>query len=98
MLFTDAPVVTQEQTFIHTKEDERTEVICTVHASPKAKVEWFKNGKLLGSGEGILSDRGNRHTLLLPGIRQSTFGVYECRATNKYGQDSSRTKVSGKDF
>ena len=58
-------------------------------------MEWFKNGAPLSKAEGITSRRGNRHTLLLPGIRRRTFGDYECRATNKYGQDMSTTRVSG---
>lgn len=90
-----APLVEQEQTFIHTRENDETEVVCIVHSSPKAKVEWFKNGQLLKSGEGIVSHRNNRHTLLLPGITQSTFGTYSCRATNKFGSDERTTQVSG---
>ena len=34
----DRPIVEQEQTFIHTSGTDRMEVVCTVHASPKAKV------------------------------------------------------------
>ena len=58
-------------------------------------MRWFKNGAPLSKEEGITSKRGNRHTLLLPGIRRRTFGDYECRASNKYGEDSSTTRVSG---
>ena len=36
--FADRPIVEQEQTFIHTSGTDRMEVVCTVHASPKAKV------------------------------------------------------------
>ena len=90
-----APIVEQEQTFIHTREDDETEVICKVHASPRAKVEWFKNGKPLEQDQAILSERGNRHILLLPGIKESTFGVYMCRASNKFGKDERTTEVSG---
>ena len=94
-LFPDAPTVEAEQTFIHTRENDETEVVCVVHSSPKAEVTWYKNGKPLLSSEGIVSDRGNRHTLLLPGIRQSTFGEYRCRAENKFGFDERTTEVSG---
>ena len=37
-----------QQTFIHTKETDETEIVCVVHASPRAKVEWFKNGQKMG--------------------------------------------------
>ena len=41
-IFTDQPEIEQEETFIHTQEGDETEVICVVHASPKAEVKWFK--------------------------------------------------------
>ena len=91
----DAPRIEQEQTFIHTRENDETEVICIVHASPKAEVSWFKNGKPLRKDEGIFSQRSNRHILLLPGIKGSTFGTYSCKATNKFGSDERTTQVSG---
>jgi len=90
-----APVVEQEQTFIHTKENDETEVICKVHASPKAEVVWFRDGVPMTKEQGIFSQRGNRHSLLLPGIRESTFGIYKCKATNKFGSDEKTTEVSG---
>ena len=93
--FSDAPVVEQEQTFIHTREYDETEVICTVHASPKAEVVWFRDGIPMTKEQGIFSHRGNRHSLLLPGIRESTFGIYKCKATNKFGSDERTTEVSG---
>ena len=97
MLFvTDAPIIEQEQTFIHTREDDETEVVCNIHASPKADVTWYKNGFLMTEKEGIFTVRGNRHTLLLTGIRESTFGTYTCRAKNIFGSDERTTEVSGK--
>lgn len=96
MLFhVDKPVVEQEQTYIHTKEYDETEVVCIVHSSPKAIVEWFKNGQRLQDKDVILSHHKNRHTLLLAGILDSTFGEYKCRATNKFGSDEKTTIVSG---
>ena len=101
-LFADAPQVEQEQTFIHTNEYDETEVICIVHASPRAEVTWFKNGSPMSDDEGILNHRGNRYALILPGIKSSTFGQYKCKATNKFGSDEKTTEVSGnereKDF
>ncbi len=48
--------------------------------------------------QGIFSRVHNRHTLLLPGIKSSTYGVYTCRAENKFGADESTTEVSGTPF
>ena len=94
-MISDPPVVQQEQTFIHTTESDETEVTCTVHASPKAEVMWFKNGAPLHRDQGIFMDRGNRHSLILAGIKNPIFGVYKCKATNKFGSDERTTEVSG---
>ena len=45
-IFIDQPEIEQEETFIHTQEGDETEVICVVHASPKAEVKWFKVQRL----------------------------------------------------
>ena len=42
----DAPEIEQEETFIHTGEGDETEVICIVHASPKADIVWYKDGEV----------------------------------------------------
>eukprot|EP00096_Caligus_rogercresseyi_P000157 TRINITY_DN1043_c0_g1_i4.p1 TRINITY_DN1043_c0_g1~~TRINITY_DN1043_c0_g1_i4.p1 ORF type:complete len:469 (-),score=111.82 TRINITY_DN1043_c0_g1_i4:484-1890(-) len=90
------PSIETDQTYIHTRSNDETEVVCNVHASPKAKVTWFKDGSPLQEGEGIISERGSRHTLLLPGITSSTFGQYTCQAENEFGTAEVSTTVSGK--
>ncbi len=44
--FPDSPEIEQEETFIHTGEGDETEVICVVHSSPKADVQWYKDGRV----------------------------------------------------
>lgn len=88
-------MVQTEQTFIHTNEDDETEVICMVHASPKAEVVWFKNGEPVSKDQGIFSHHGSRHSIILPAFKESIFGVYKCKATNKFGSDEKTTEVSG---
>jgi len=95
------PTIEMQQTFIHTKETDETEIVCVVHASPRAKVEWFKNGQKMGDDDnkwGITSKIGNHHSLTLPPklLDESKFGVYTCKATNKYGTDEKMVEVSGK--
>ena len=69
-----------------------------MHSSPKAKVEWFKNGRPLGEREGHISTRGNKHSLHLFSMKEQTFGTYSCRAENKLGMDEKSTQVSGELF
>ena len=59
------PEIEQEETFIHTRDGDEVEITCTIHASPKAEVEWYKNGQLLEDSKWVITSRGNRHTLLL---------------------------------
>ena len=47
----DKPSIVLQQTFIHTKETDETEIVCVVHASPRATVEWLKDGQKMGDGE-----------------------------------------------
>ncbi len=51
LVFPDAPIVEQEQTYIHTREHDETEVVCVVHASPRAAVRWYKNGRIMDSDQ-----------------------------------------------
>ena len=59
------PEIEQEETFIHSRDGDEVEITCTIHASPKAEVEWYRNGQLLDPREMVTSTRGNRHTLML---------------------------------
>jgi len=89
------PEIDQNKLFIQNKEENEVEITCTVHASPVAKVTWFKDGKLLEPKNNVISRRGNRHTLLLPGIIEGDKnGSYECRAKNSLGEASASTDVS----
>eukprot|EP00092_Neocalanus_flemingeri_P008763 GFUD01009436.1.p1 GENE.GFUD01009436.1~~GFUD01009436.1.p1 ORF type:complete len:618 (+),score=134.10 GFUD01009436.1:101-1954(+) len=89
------PEIEQNKLFIHNKEENEVEITCTVHASPSAKVDWFKDGTLLEPKENVITKRGNRHTLLLPGIvKGDQRGTYECRAKNALGEAAASTEVS----
>lgn len=90
------PEIEQEETFIHTGEGDETEVICIVHSSPRAEVTWYKDGVLLDQSTHVIEQHGNRHTLTIPGVDDSKFGKYSCKAQNQYGEDQKTTEVSGK--
>jgi len=88
------PEIEQNKLFIQTKDENEVEIVCTVHASPAAKVEWFKDGDLLPPKENVITRRGNKHILLLPGIiKGDKIGLYECRAKNALGEASASTEV-----
>ena len=93
--FLDPPEIEQEETFIHTGEGDETEVICIVHASPKAKVTWLKDGFPVDESRNPVNQRGNRHTLVIPNVNEESFGDYTCEAQNSFGTQSKSTRVSG---
>jgi len=91
------PEIEQEETFIHSRDGDEVEITCTIHASPLAEVEWYKNGQLLETKKNVITKRGNRHSLLLQKIGETdTHGKYQCRAVNQYGEAMALTEVSGK--
>lgn len=90
------PTVEQEQTFIHTGAGDQTEVVCVVHASPHAKVTWLHNGQPIDTGNSLVNQRGNKHTLMLVDINEESFGKYTCKAKNELGEDERTTEISGK--
>ena len=62
------PEIEQEETFIHSRDGDEVEITCTIHASPKAEVEWYKNGQLLDDSKWVIESRLNKHTLHLQKI------------------------------
>ena len=91
------PEIEQEETFIHSRDGDEVEITCTIHASPLATVEWYKNGQLLDPKNNVITKRGNRHSLLLQKIGETnTHGKYQCRAINQFGEAMALTEVSGK--
>eukprot|EP00092_Neocalanus_flemingeri_P012338 GFUD01013302.1.p1 GENE.GFUD01013302.1~~GFUD01013302.1.p1 ORF type:complete len:508 (+),score=79.40 GFUD01013302.1:150-1673(+) len=91
------PEIEQEETFIHSRDGDEVEITCTIHASPLAEVEWYKNGQLLEINKNVITKRGNRHSLLLQKIGETdTHGKYQCRAVNQFGEAMALTEVSGK--
>eukprot|EP00090_Calanus_glacialis_P003066 TRINITY_DN12217_c0_g1_i1.p1 TRINITY_DN12217_c0_g1~~TRINITY_DN12217_c0_g1_i1.p1 ORF type:complete len:608 (-),score=110.53 TRINITY_DN12217_c0_g1_i1:469-2292(-) len=89
------PEIEQNKLLIQNKDENEVKIICTVHASPAAKVDWFKDGEFLEPKNNVITKRGNRHTLLLPGIvKGDQIGSYECRAKNALGEATASTEVS----
>jgi len=92
------PVVEKDQMYVYDSAGSELDVTCTVHASPPAKVEWYKDSVLLTDEERVIriEKRGNRHTLLLPslGDGQDRSGIYRCLARNRLGEAKAEVVVS----
>ena len=93
-----SPEVVVEEYFIHATETKKVELVCNVHAHPKATVQWFKNSIILTDDKIKLEEHGHRHTLTIPSISTEDFGNYTCRAKNIHGEASQILEVSGNIF
>jgi len=93
------PEIEKNKLFIKITEENEVEIICIVHAIPIAKVDWFRDGTLLEPKENVITRRGNKHILLLPGIvKDDQRGKYECKAKNDLGEATASTAADPAQF
>lgn len=90
-----APEVEVEEYFIHARESSKVELVCLVHAQPKATIHWFKNSVQLTEDNVTLEKIGHKNTLTIPSLSHSDYGNYTCRAKNIHGESSKVLEVSG---
>eukprot|EP00091_Calanus_sinicus_P014442 TRINITY_DN3198_c0_g1_i1.p1 TRINITY_DN3198_c0_g1~~TRINITY_DN3198_c0_g1_i1.p1 ORF type:complete len:393 (+),score=77.67 TRINITY_DN3198_c0_g1_i1:245-1423(+) len=89
-----APEIEQEVMKVQNNDETEVRLICTVHASPLATVEWYKDGQLMVLKNNVISKRGNRHTLLRIGISEDDRNSnFECRARNAIGEATAVFEV-----
>lgn len=92
-----APEIELSEMFIHTREgEEKTELVCNVHAHPAPQVIWERNGqKIIDNSRVKQSNIGSRHTLVITSVQRSDFGSYSCRASNNLGTQHRVIELSG---
>ena len=79
---------------VQNNDETEVRLICTVHASPLATVDWYKDGQIMVLKDNVISKRGNRHTLLLIGIREDDINSdFQCRARNDIGEATAVWEV-----
>lgn len=91
------PEVKEEQSIVFTVEGQETEIVCIVHAEPKADVLWYRDTLQLDMTEWRITDvRGNRYTLRLRKVQKTDFGNYSCVADNGLGKSKRSIEVTGR--
>ncbi|KAG8234200.1 hypothetical protein J437_LFUL007360 [Ladona fulva] len=91
-----APEITIEKETVNTAEGYESELTCTVHAEPKAKVLWYLNSKHIVPSDRIKEKReGSRHILRILRTQKSDFGTYTCFANNTLGRSQLVMELSG---
>uniref|UniRef100_A0A8C3VJB3 receptor protein-tyrosine kinase n=1 Tax=Catharus ustulatus TaxID=91951 RepID=A0A8C3VJB3_CATUS len=67
---------------------------CKVSGTPEPQVTWRKNGYPISAASGISMEN---NTLVIERVKKDDEGLYECRASNDLGQDSTSAfiKIQG---
>eukprot|EP00095_Tigriopus_kingsejongensis_P009554 maker-scaffold114_size351134-snap-gene-2.12 protein:Tk09554 transcript:maker-scaffold114_size351134-snap-gene-2.12-mRNA-1 annotation:"limbic system-associated membrane protein" len=105
-----APEIITEESYIQHRDGVQLELVCIVHASPKADVRWFKDGLYLEGNvtfEEIndtsseepdrltIQHHGRKHILIINGIEDEDRGRYTCHAMNNIGESKGNIQVMG---
>ncbi|XP_059715549.1 vascular endothelial growth factor receptor kdr-like isoform X2 [Haemorhous mexicanus] len=81
-----APVVIQNLTDLEVNISGKILLECKVSGTPEPQVTWRKNGYPISAASGISMEN---NTLVIERVKKDDEGLYECRASNDLGQDST---------
>ncbi|XP_059482305.1 protein amalgam-like isoform X2 [Neocloeon triangulifer] len=92
-----APEIEIEKAIVNSGEGSDAELVCEVHADPRPKVGWFKDGVAipLKSDKYKISHAGSKHLLTIINTQKMDFGMYTCHANNTMGRVDKVVKLSG---
>jgi len=91
------PHITVENKDVDTDFRDTKELVCTVHAHPRAKVTWLKDGQPIDSSMEDMSvtREKHRHSLTLVAVTTDKLGQYQCKAENDIGQAMKTVTLKG---
>ncbi|NXY89749.1 VGFR4 factor, partial [Alcedo cyanopectus] len=81
-----APYVIQNLTDLEVNISGKIVLECKVSGTPEPQVTWRKNGYPISAASGISMEN---KTLVIERVKKDDEGLYECRAANDMGQDST---------
>ncbi|XP_027749614.1 vascular endothelial growth factor receptor kdr-like isoform X1 [Empidonax traillii] len=89
-----APFVIQNLTDLEVNISGKILLECRVSGTPEPQVTWRKNGYPISAASGISMEN---NTLVIERVKKDDEGLYECRASNELGQDSTSAfiKIQG---
>ncbi|NWZ84150.1 VGFR4 factor, partial [Poecile atricapillus] len=90
-----APFVIQNLTDMEVNISGKILLECRVSGTPEPRVSWRKNGYPISAASGISMEN---NTLVIERVKKDDEGLYECRASNDLGQDSTSAfiRIQGK--
>ncbi|CAB3368809.1 Hypothetical predicted protein [Cloeon dipterum] len=92
-----APEIEIEKAIVNSGEGSDAELVCEVHADPRPKVGWFKDGVAIAHtpDKFKISHAGSKHLLTIINTQKSDFGNYTCHANNSMGRVDKVVRLSG---
>ncbi|XP_071613804.1 vascular endothelial growth factor receptor kdr-like isoform X2 [Heliangelus exortis] len=89
-----APYVIQNLTDLEVNISGKIILECKVGGTPEPQITWRKNGYPISAASGISMEN---NTLVIERVKKDDEGLYECRASNDVGQDSTSAfiKIQG---
>ena len=93
----DPPEITGEQSYIQDEGSIMLELVCIVHAYPKAEVTWYKDGQQLTESDSISVEKiGRKHLLQVRNLDEiRDAGTYTCHAVNPVGEFKENFHIQG---
>lgn len=92
-----APHISVEHPRLETGYGEAKELVCMVHAHPKAKVTWMKGGEPIDTNLPDIVENSvkHRYSLNLLSVSSDKLGEYQCKAENDVGEALKTVTVAG---
>jgi len=92
-----APHISVEHPRLETGYGETQELVCMVHAHPKAKVTWLKGGEPIDTNLPDIVENSvkHRYSLTLLSVSSDKLGEYQCKAENDVGEALKTITVAG---
>ncbi|XP_068008058.1 vascular endothelial growth factor receptor kdr-like isoform X1 [Melanerpes formicivorus] len=89
-----APYVIQNLTDLEVNISGKIVLECKVSGTPDPQITWKKNGYPISAASGISMEN---NTLVIERVKKDDEGLYECKASNDMGQDSTSAfiKIQG---
>ncbi|KAM6413509.1 vascular endothelial growth factor receptor kdr-like isoform 2-T2 [Rhynochetos jubatus] len=89
-----APYVIQNLTDLEVNISGKIILECKVSGTPEPQITWRKNGYPIAAASGISMEN---NTLVIERVKKDDEGLYECKASNDMGQDSTSAfiKIQG---
>lgn len=95
---------------MHTKLSLNAQLECVAVAQPQANVHWFHHGipvvstnRISRQDHAILVNQAineyhtdTKHILIIKNIRETDFGIYDCRAENALGITGASIELTGR--